>query len=549
MFKICNMSTRSYRKKEVTDQVDSVNPQEIDSSEVQIIDVQPINKASTSDNIVGDYQSNEEIVSVDNSNTSQNINDYVGVENLRKKNKGFWSRLFLPIIMIFIIIISVIGINFLIPSLNIISSLAKITSSSGSSSNVLGDLFNINPFNSADQELSKLQGASTGRINILLLGFGGEGHDGAYLTDSQLILSIFTKEKKMSTMNIPRDTYVNDNGSYKKMNSVYADAEYKLKGSGARRLSSILESELNAKINYYATIDFKGFKELVDQIGGVDINVRNSFTDYQYPLGETYGYMYPAPTFTQGMMRMDGATALIYSRSRHAAGVEGGDFARSVRQREVITGVAKKALDQGFLSNVSKLDQVINTLSKNLSTDLKSNEIYALGKAFKEFKLDQSAVSWTLQDGDGILCAQTNPDTGYILEYCDGTILGTSKISSSRTELQKDFANILTVGLKTKLKNTDIAIVSNKSKVATLLQTNIYDLKEGNILLNNQYQGITLTTDPKIYAYITDSTQQDVYDYLLDQNLGLSIVKSGNLPADKVLPKALSKAKIVFWIE
>jgi len=546
------MSTRSYRKKEVTDSVDSLTTEEIDANQVQIIDVQPINKTNVSNvgsDLAENHQTNEKIVMTQNTDIPNNYNSNIGVENLRKKNKGFLSRLFLPLVMIFIIIISIIGINFLMPSLNILSSLAKMTSSSGSSSNVLGDLFNINPFNSAEQELTKLQGASSGRINILLLGFGGEGHDGAYLTDSQLIISIFPKEKKMSTMNIPRDTYVSDNGAYKKMNSVYADAEYRQKGSGARRLASILEGELNTKINYYATIDFKGFEELVNQVGGIDINVRNTFTDYQYPLGETYLYMSPAPTFTQGIVHMDGATALIYSRSRHAAGVEGGDFARSIRQREVIAAIVKKALDQGFLSNIGKLDQVITTLSKNLATDLKSNEIYALGKAFKEFQLEKNAVSWTLQDGDGILCAQNNPDTGYILVYCDGTIIGTGKISSTRLELQKDFANILSVGLQTKLKTTDIAIASNKSKVATVLQSNLYDLKEGNILLNNQYQSITLTTNPQIYAYLADPAQQDVYDYLLGQNLGLSIVKSGNLPADKVLPKGLSKAKIVFWIE
>jgi LCP family protein required for cell wall assembly len=437
----------------------------------------------------------------------------------------------------------------LVPSLNIINSLAKITSGSSASSNVLGDLFNINPFNSTEQELSKLQGASTGRINILLLGYGGEGHDGAFLTDSQLIISIFPKEKKMSTMNIPRDTYVSDNGAFKKINSVYADAEYRQKGSGARRLASILEGELDSKINYYATIDFKGFKELVDQVGGVEINVRNSFTDYQYPLEGTYSYMYPAPSFTEGLMSMDGATALIYSRSRHAAGVEGGDFARSLRQREVITAVARKALDQGFISNIGKLDQTINTLSKNLVTDLKSNEIYTLGRAFKDFNLDQNVVSWTLQEGDGILCAQNNPNTGYILQYCDGTIMGSSKISSTRNQLQKDFSNILTVGLQSKLRATEIAIVSNKSKVASVLQTNLADLKERNILLNNQYQSITLTSDPQIYAYLIDPSQQDVYDYLLSQNIGLSVIKSGSLPEDKVIPKALSKAKIVFWIE
>ena len=94
-----------------------------------------------------------------------------------------------------------------------------------------------------------------------------------------------------------------------------------------------------------------------------------------------------------------------------------------------------------------------------------------------------------------------------------------------------------------------MAVVSNKSKVASVVVENLKPYKKNAILLNNQYSSITLTADPKIYAYYVDEADKEVYDFLTSQNTGLSFVKSGILPESKVLPKALSKAKVIFWIQ
>jgi LCP family protein required for cell wall assembly len=520
------MSNKSYKKDTTSNSPDIIDVEVISSSE----NISNVEAAESQKNIVDE-----------NKNTN--------IADLKSSRKGLFRKFFLPVILIIVIIFSILATGLGIAGYNILTEINKISTSDQSSGNIFSNLMNINPFASTEDEVNKVQGGNTGRINLLLLGYGGEGHDGAFLTDSQILISIFPREKKVATLNIPRDTYVNDGGSYKKINAVYADSEYKEKGTGAKKLTKLLENEFNTKIQYWATIDFKGFKKLVDTVGGIDIYVRNSFTDYTYPLGETYEYMYPAPSFTQGQTKMNGDKALIYARSRHAAGPEGGDFARSLRQREVISAVVKKMLDGGLITSPDKISQVLSAVSENLKTNLSLSEMYSLGKIAKDYKLNENIVSWTLSDDSGILCPQNNPDTGYILIYCDGSMFGSSRISASKTELQKNFENILNVALLKKVNNTDVAVVSNKSKVSSVLVDGLKPYKNNSILLNNQYTNITLSVDPKIYVYYVDEADKDVYDFLTSQNTGLSFVKSGVLPETKILPKALSKAKIIFWIE
>jgi hypothetical protein len=127
--------------------------------------------------------------------------------------------------------------------------------------------------------------------------------------------------------------------------------------------------------------------------------------------------------------------------------------------------------------------------------------MYSLGKVAKDYKLNENIVSWTLSDDSGILCPQTNPDTGYILKYCDGSMFGSTRISTSKTELQKSFEDILNVALLKKIDSTDVAVVSNKSKVASVLVDNLRPYKKSPVLLNNQYASITLSDDPKISVY------------------------------------------------
>src|SRR5690606_38935153 len=123
---------------------------------------------------------------------------------------------------------------------------------------------------------------------------------------------------------------------------------------------------------YYAMVDLQGFRQAIDAVGGVVVNVENSFTDYCYPADETStnstlrrcgdAGMYPAETltFTKGPQTMDGATALKYARSRKAAGVEGGDYSRARRQQRVISALRDKLMSSETYLNPQKFLEIMD---------------------------------------------------------------------------------------------------------------------------------------------------------------------------------------------
>lgn len=242
------------------------------------------------------------------------------------------------------------------------------------------------------------------QINILMLGYGGEGHDGNYLTDTMMLLSINTATNKITYLPIPRDLWVKIptkgyDGNYAKINSAYAvgmDSEhypYKLPQfsdtNGAGNLSKYEVSEIIGEpVDYYVSVDFTAFKKMVDALGGVQINVENSFTDYTYPSGDSNvngpicsaedtassasTCRYKKLQFQQGLQTMTGDRALEYARSRHALGVEGSDFARSKRQQKLIAAIEQKALSTGGLIKIFNL---MDSVQGHFKTDLSLAEI------------------------------------------------------------------------------------------------------------------------------------------------------------------------------
>src|SRR3989344_1382962 len=151
---------------------------------------------------------------------------------------------------------------------------------------------------------SKLRGEGDGRVNILLLGRGGEGHEGADLTDTIIIASIDPIAKEAALVSIPRGLYVpvEDFGSMK-VNSVFAtgkslaqsnsgniktgnDQQYE--AEGFKLLEKTLETNLGIPMHYHAMVDFQGFKEAVDTVGGVSFNAPKSVTETLRIDGQNY---------------------------------------------------------------------------------------------------------------------------------------------------------------------------------------------------------------------------------------------------------------------
>lgn len=238
-----------------------------------------------------------------------------------------------------------------------------------------------NPFNFS----TKLKGEDEGRTNILLLGVGDPGHDGETLADTNMVVSIDTKNSKVAMISIPRDTRVYIPGEgYHKINNAHALGEQQKPPQGIELAQKTIETTLDIPIHYYVRANFSGLKQAVDAVGGIDINVKEALYDPEYPCekneGRSCGFKLKA-----GETHMDGSTALKYARCRK--GNCGDDFGRALRQQEVLRAVQEKALSKQTLSDPKKLTALIETASDNIKTNMSLTEMqraYEISKGVAE---------------------------------------------------------------------------------------------------------------------------------------------------------------------
>jgi LCP family protein required for cell wall assembly len=234
----------------------------------------------------------------------------------------------------------------------------------------------------------KLQVDENGNTNILLVGVGGEGHDGSDLTDTIILASINYDQKLVPMLSIPRDLHVkstNITDSYgDRINRIYSLGKNKTKNpeQGMEDLKQIVSEVTGVPIQYAIKVDFEGFKKIVDSLGGVDVTVEKDIYDVEYPLGETIHYQ----TFSlkKGPQHLDGETALKYARSRHGKGNERSDFDRSARQQQLLEAIKEKALQLNLLTDAGKIYPLYNSLSSSIETDLTLNELIELAKIGKD---------------------------------------------------------------------------------------------------------------------------------------------------------------------
>ncbi|MBP9816239.1 LCP family protein, partial [Candidatus Woesebacteria bacterium] len=248
-------------------------------------------------------------------------------------------------------------------------------------------------------------------FSLLVMGYGGAGHDGAYLTDTMMVMRLDLDKNTATVISIPRDIWVQiptttDEEFYRKINSVYqtglfrknypaVPAKYDGEQGASELIKETVQKIVGFPIDNYIALDFDGFKEAVDTLGGIDINVEKSFTDIEYPIDgkETdlcgvdptdavkfeelekiatespevaYPCRYETLQFKAGEQHMDGETALKFVRSRHSL-QDGGDFGRAKRQQLFLDAIRSKILSVAF---IPKIIPLMNDLEKNLRTDL-----------------------------------------------------------------------------------------------------------------------------------------------------------------------------------
>lgn len=267
------------------------------------------------------------------------------------------------------------------------------------------------------------------RINLLVLGYGGGQHNGPNLTDSMIVVSINPKDNATTMISVPRDLWVQvppQSGSYAKLNTAYenglANGYNGISASpaaggaeAARKVSDVT----GMPVQYWLTINFDGFRGLVDALGGVDINVPVGWTAVNLGGGQPGS---DTATFKAGLQHMDGERALQYARARYitSPASEGSDFARSRRQLLLIHAIIDRARSLGA---VPALPGVMNALQQTLYTNLSLTDLTLLATnvdinhaALVGLSNDNVLVDAVSDDGQDIL-EPANGDWGVIQRY------------------------------------------------------------------------------------------------------------------------------------
>lgn len=231
---------------------------------------------------------------------------------------------------------------------------------------------------------------TNGRTNILLAGYSVDdpGHSGAELTDSIMIISIDKASSRATLISVPRDLWVRipDYG-YSKINAAYPDGEkngfnelgYFTGGIGL--LQKVVEQNLGLDIHYYGLINYAAFKQAVDAVGGISIDLTSP--DNPYGLYDPYTNL----KLPNGVVQLDGQTALNLARSRGdgpgAYGFPRGDFNRTQHQRQLLLALKDKATSAGVLANPIRAGQLVSAAGNNVRTNMSVAEIQTVASITK----------------------------------------------------------------------------------------------------------------------------------------------------------------------
>ena len=253
-------------------------------------------------------------------------------------------------------------------------------------------------------------------ITLLLLGYGGPGHEGGFLTDAILLVHVNFQSQKIGIITIPRDLWVTfPDGPSRKINAAFAhggnipSASKNNLGqdtttSGSSTVKSTVAAITGLPVNYFVSVDFVGLQRAIGQVlEGIQVEVTEPLDDPWYPIegnqletcGKTaeevgeltqqysgfqlqkqFPCRYEHLHFDSGLIHMEGGDALKFVRSRHS----GSDFVRSQRQIAVLIGIKNKLLK---LNALDQAGEILNSLLYTIQTDLDVSVVSFLAPALK----------------------------------------------------------------------------------------------------------------------------------------------------------------------
>ncbi|MEG2376947.1 MAG: LCP family protein [Clostridia bacterium] len=223
-------------------------------------------------------------------------------------------------------------------------------------------------------------------FNILICGTDLDG----YHTDSIMLASFDMKAKTVKVLNIPRDTMANVKRSNKKINAAYSVTG---EPGNIEELYSELESLIGFKPDNYVTVELKGFIDMIDAIGGVEVDVKR---DMKYNDASQDLFI----DLKKGVQTLNGYNSMCYMRYRkdnYGGGYVEGDTGRVRAQQLFVEALMKKMLTP---ATVVKLPQLVDIVMKNVKTDLSTGNMIWLGKELMSMNID-TGFQMFLVPGEG----------------------------------------------------------------------------------------------------------------------------------------------------
>jgi len=258
------------------------------------------------------------------------------------------------------------------------------------------------PAAAADAPAPTTTANGTGRTTILLLGSDTDAKFvGVYDTQIMMVVTIDEQRQQVSMLSIPRDLWVPIPGwGMGKIGTAYHDG-------GLSLARETVERDLHIRIDYYAWVGLQGFINVIDTLGGVDLDVLHPIVDDSYPddlADPNDPYAYRRLYIAAGPQHLDGTTALEYVRSRHGDLV--GDFGRSDRQQQLLQALRSKTDGKAV---IARLPQIAGDLQDSVRTDMTLLEIARFanladrmkGQAVQSYVLAPPTYSTTGRSDDG----------------------------------------------------------------------------------------------------------------------------------------------------
>jgi len=278
-------------------------------------------------------------------------------------------------------------------------------------------------------------------VNVLMIGYGGSDHEGAFLADAIQVLSIDPDTDTTTTIPIPRDLWIEGVDAFSqngKINEVFAEGH---SGDGADEaervdrasdlLAAVLSDVTGLDIHHWLAIDFDGFRDMVDAVGGVTIDNPVAFAYTGEEENHRAG-IWEAGAYEAGLIHLTGEQALWYTRARYTSVIsESNDFARSIRQARVLGALRAKVGDGGPASIMPGLG-LMDAMEGRVRTDLSAIDLFLLSSHMdsdRRVELSEEVV----------LIATTNTIGQYILIPIDWS--GPGDYGGVRSYLERELAS------------------------------------------------------------------------------------------------------------